>query len=205
MKKPNEIGLEVIELEDQVLLVDSKWKYKNKELSIHLDTISIKSSATLSGWFGIGFIDNHKEIIASTKQHKGLPLLVIEDDVDNLGEDHTNIRILQHNTSILDARQYFDGFKDGYNKAKETYKFTEEDLKKILEFWGDRGRYDKEGFTCSFEKWWEQIGKDSIESLTKKELWVEVETELDAYYRNGLGGGGRFPKITNDQIKGVWK
>lgn len=194
MKPISELGLELIELEDQVLLVDNinvsespyvLWKNKIYSNKIHSFT-------------GVKY-DECKRVISSTKQIEGLPLLVIEDEVDSIVESEFKIKHPSDETHWKKAL-----WKDGYATAKETYKFTEEDLKKILEFWGERGRYDKEGFTCSFEKWWEQIGKNSIESLTKKELWIEVKKMPQSRFITTAMHKYQ-PKITEGKIKAVWK
>ena len=57
-------------------------------------------------------------------------------------------------------------------------KYTEGDLKKILEEWGERVRYDNEGYTCSFEKWWSQKRSHIIQSLQKYPKWVVMESEI---------------------------
>lgn len=61
---------------------------------------------------------------------KGLPLLPEfsqEDDVDK-------IAITEHefNHKTVDEISFRLGFKEGYNKAKETYKYTEEDLREVV-------------------------------------------------------------------------
>ena len=210
MKPISELGLELIELEDQVLLVQSDWKdipyiknakddkvYMIAKEKIALEILSVP-------------VKNCPQIIASTKPLEGLPLLVIEDEVDDLAEDHTNIRILQHKTSIQVATQYFDGFKEGYNKAKETYKFTEEDLKGVFLI----GLMENISGILNER----ELDKSEIESLflkqlkriTKKELWIEVEEKHFRTVKNSEGDviDHQFtiePKITNNQIKAVWK
>lgn len=203
MKNIRELGLETIQLDDQVLLVDRKSRIRNGDF--------ILGGADDESFHEIWVMDNHFiseedcKVLASTKPLEGLPLLVTEDEVDSIVESEFKIKHPSDETHWKKAL-----WKDGYATAKETYKFTEEDLKKILEFWGERGRYDKEGFTCSFEKWWEQTGKNSIESLTKKELWVEVEEKHFRTVKNNEGQliNHQFtiePKITEGKIKAVWK
>lgn len=191
-KKVSELGLETIQLEDQVLLVDSKWKYKNNKLSIYSDMISIKSNATLSGWFGIGFVNNHKEIIASTKQLEGLPLLVIEDEVEKLAEAQFDDILLQR------------GFKTGYKTSQKSHPYSEEDMARAIEmarvfkFRRDENDYT----TVEFQK----AVKDIIQSLTKKELWVEVElSQIKSSDRTGYSVERVIPKIIEGKIKAVWK
>lgn len=83
---------------------------------------------------------NQYQILAHLPLHnapflEGVPLLPPfeqEDDVENMGEDATNLRILKHKTPSQVARQYFDGYVEGYNKAREKYKYTEEDVIYLL-------------------------------------------------------------------------
>lgn len=126
MKKASELGLELIELEDQVLLVDENSKKQN--------IINVK----INGFRRVF------EIIASTKPLEGLPLLVIEDGVENLA-----------------------------NQAEI-----------------------------------EEIKKE-FQSLTKKELWIEVEEKHFRTVKNSKSEliDHQFtiePKITNNTIKAVW-
>lgn len=145
MKKASELGLELIELEDQVLLVDRN--------------IAIKH-------------------IASTKPLEGLPLLVIEDELS----EH---EIFMVKSGVL--RDDIINWKKGYNKAKEVYKFTEKDLRKAYMYG-----------LCQ-EKAFEEV----MSELTKKELWIEVECNKVLTRNPPIEVFG--PKITNNQIKGIWK
>lgn len=183
MKKTSEVGLSVRVVKGKVFLLKGGAVDLNEER--------------------IAFDLN--DLIACSEQIGSFPLLVIEDGVKMLAEHSSEVQEATYTPQHKIT--YKHGFMDGYNKAKETYKFTEEDLKRVLEFWGERGRYDKEGFTCSFEKWWEQTGKNSIKSLTKKELWIEVEYDYEEHPE--LVGNPKeewyLPKIINNQIKAVWK
>lgn len=139
--------------------------------------------------------DSYRNRIASIedKPLEGLPLLVIEDEVDSIVESEFKIKHPSDETHWKKAL-----WKDGYATAKETYKFTEDDLGKLIEICID---VQESGKLINHV----DVVKKFNQSLTKKELLIEVETELDAYYRNGVGGGGKFPKIINNQIKAVWK
>jgi predicted RNase H-like nuclease len=72
MKKISELGLELIELEDQVLLVDKNSKIEKGDL-FEFDTLI----CTYDGTYHLSAGREHK-IIASTKPLEGIPLLVIE-------------------------------------------------------------------------------------------------------------------------------
>lgn len=208
MKNIKELNLELIELEDQVLLVEKSVISVGDYITDSLRVWRWNDDCSLLG---------RKKVISSTKPLEGLPLLVIEDEervvelfdyIENLSKTLYNPE--RHRDESIKSLISV-ACQSVYNKTKETYKFTEEDLKKILEFWGERGRYDKEGFTCSFEKWWEQTGKNSIESLTKKELWVEIENYCGSPYTtercpkcvDSCDRAYQRPKITDGKIKAI--
>ena len=67
-------------------------------------------------------------LIAVASNNPNIDIPKVVDGVEMLGEDETNIRILQHKTPSQIARQYFDGFIKGYNKSQETHPFSEEDM-----------------------------------------------------------------------------
>lgn len=70
-------------------------------------------------------------LIAVTTNNPNIDIPKVVDEVEMLGEDETNIRILQHKTPSQIARQYFDGYEEGYNKCLETNGNSDEDM---LEF-----------------------------------------------------------------------
>ena len=211
MKNIKELGLETIQLEDQVLLVNSKSGTSKGDLFIDKRTPNeIRNHVADS--YENHFDDHWKhKIIASTKPLEGLPLLVIEDEVENVF----------YQDNILDkevAQHFFSLFKEGYNKAKETFKFTEEDLRKAIQLGSDFCDIE------SFEPVPELVISDFLQSLTKKELYVEVEEKSIEEIEIELGIYGHDEglteseyseyikknnvlklKITNNQIKAVWK
>ena len=199
MKNIKELNLELIQLTDQVLLVDPSkpcqegdWIYWNKRPVKSIDTTYSKAT---------------KYIITSTKQLEGLPLLFIQDEVDELidkemikmGHEPSRVRHL----IFGEDRQLA---KAVYNKAKTTYKFTEEDLRQAVEdaldwFGGGRDRdlIDSHSFMDRY-----------IQSLTQKELYVEVDCE----YGDNCPSKGAYdkqylckiiPRITDNKIKAIWK
>lgn len=210
MKKASELGLELIELEDQVLLVDSlksrvygdyyvlrnAWGLNSHEVTQWTEAKHSLLSGKKSNPTGV--------IIASTKQLEGIPLLVIEDEVEKVF----------YQDNILDkevAQHFFPLFKEGYNKARETYKFTEDNLLVIRNKFvqllpiGDINAWDLIKSIQKYTEWFDKY----IQSLTKKELWIEVE--LIPVYDNH-GGGNIFEsdkkeviRITQGKIKAVWK
>lgn len=223
MKSVTELGLELIELEDQVLLVDKKSKggkfyYVDNSLGKRIETAETRPSGDVF------------EIIASTKPLEGLPSLVIEDEVDENIKNRNFYKQIMNPYPIesYSYTAYEKGFIEGYNKStefysnlKETYKFTEEDFREaVCEAWNScEDNEDEETFTQVFNR--------IIQSLTKKELWLEVEyfyhsskefygDEADwvkcdeSQYNSIRSEIPKCPlkvelKVTNNQIKGIWK
>lgn len=214
MKNIKELGLELIELEDQILLVDKNQKLSKGDWHIEKNQIINQFPDYLTD------IDDCVKIIASSKQLEGLPLLVIED------ED-----IFVFNTLPYEIKEFLHSisFRKGFRKAKETYKFTEEDIVEFLNWVGN------DGYPCidkSKKGLWvlhPQEPKDFTvkellqiwkEQRTKKELYVEVEEVLQVrhgtnWYDLPNQKSGRDPegiyqtdirlKITDNKIKAVWK
>ena len=195
MKPISELGLETIQLEDQVLLVDPNeasqegdWIYWNKRPVKAIDTTYSKDT---------------KYIIASTKPLEGLPLLVIEDEADEIidqemikmGHEPSRVRhpIFGEDRELAKALYY---------KAKETFKFTEEDLRNALEMARVTKKY-KYGEGRVFSNSIETI----YQSLTKKELWVEAHWNCCGRCIDGEDKcTGKWElKIEKNQIKAVWK
>lgn len=194
MKNISELGLELIELEDQVLLVDNL----NPKVGCYL-----VDNDQIYGPFEINdhLIDYIGNIIASTKPLEGLPLLVIEDEVEKLideeliktGHESKRVRSLIYGEERELAKTL-------YYKAKETYKFTEEDLRKAIDMARKR---DQDG-CIEFED------DEIIQSLTKKELWIEVDGCSDCHLNDGYMSSPNCcrevqPKIINNQIKATYK
>jgi hypothetical protein len=194
MKNIKELRLETIQLEDQVLLVESTVGGGKLNDWVKL---SISKIEKVEEWNEdlVGFCN---KIIASTKPLEGLPLLMIEDEDEakKLWNKFWMSDVIFYNSDIGKA------FKGGFEKAKETFKFTEEDLKIAL----------SEAFKASQEGY--QITSDEIiQSLTKKELWVEIENYCGSPYTtercpkciDSCDRAYQRPKITDGKIKAIWK
>jgi hypothetical protein len=123
---------------------------------------------------------------------EGVPLLPpLEDDVEKLSLINAKTSVKGHKEQDIDteisfmfnyypnwisgARQI--GFKEGYNKAKEKYKYTEEDMRKA--------------FQCG-QQWVHEItntDKDPtsfnelIQSLQQPKYPVAFESEIETYYK----------------------
>jgi hypothetical protein len=220
MKRIKELGLEVIELEEQVLLVNKNKKPNLNEWYLDREGFFPKKVKELNGGLIYHHLDDEDNlyfdrtheimglIVASTKPLEGLLLLVIEDAVEKLAINSFGHKPSKEDNDILLSlgKGYVGGFKEGYNKAKSTYKFTEEDLRKAY-------GQGKHGGSTQIHLEFDEF----IQSLTKKELWVEVDDIGRTHYikedNNGFNDvtGINFhkyewiPKITNNQIKGIWK
>lgn len=189
MKNIKELGLELIELDDQVLLVDKNkdlrnindskiWNYCPNSKFLFKGYQSHLDDAALEGRRDYPF-----EVLCSTKQLEGLPLLVIIED-----------ELSEHEVFMIKAgisRDDINSWKKGFNHAKKTYKFTEDDFRNAL----------SEAFKASQEGY--QITSDEIiQSLSNKELWIEIEDKIAI---DGHTIIGIEPKITEGKIKAIWK
>jgi hypothetical protein len=89
-----------------------------------------------------------KILAQSQPKHEGVPVISLDNYVEKLGEDETNIRILKHKTPSQIARQYFDGFIEGYKSNPN--QFTLKDIEKAIELaqmvkdYGDYKPFTKE-------------------------------------------------------------
>lgn len=66
-----------------------------------------------------------------------LPPLEVEDDVESMAKDYL-FNDYQKQFKVESNDEQFGvlkGYRDGYNKAKETYKFTEEDMRKAADWY----------------------------------------------------------------------
>lgn len=203
-KNIKELGLELAELEDQVLLVDKnevssksgQWIFRD------IDKKIIQNDDYI--------IWNGDVILSSTKQPEGLPLLVIVDETEILAEEAYQKEVLLSNQDPK-WEGYGKGI-DGVIKSKwkeiwirgynQTYKYNEDNLRKIAQA-AFVVMMNPEKVITDFDKWF----NNRIKSLNQKELWVEVEE-----YGEELGCDPVYfglpelrIKITDNKIKAVWK
>lgn len=101
-----------------------------------------------------------------------VPLIELQEDiteVDELAFEYAN---------GIGGYKEINAFKSGYNKAKELYKYTEEDVKKSIKL-AQRTYYteDFQGNTC-FE--FQYTNNEIIEKISapKEPIAVEIETEI---------------------------
>jgi len=110
--------------------------------------------------------------IATNNPNIDIPKVV--DEVEILGEDETNIRILKHKTPSQIARQYFDGFVKGYNKSQETHPFSEEDM---IEF-GQWVSHNDWVYLPSKKYWVNEEQEELCQKISSEELlqlWKEQQ------------------------------
>jgi len=163
----------IIKTENYLLVVDDSEVNINQYVYCDLGYIE-KVMDIIDGWIyhtntlGKNPIKHYKKIIAHLPLNnspvlEGVDLLPpIEDEVDKLSE--------QEIPYIMDTLRW--GFKKGYNKAKEKYKYTEFDIIKAFEYgWNQRhyGRIDENELL--------KIQKRFIQSLQQPKMPVEFECE----------------------------
>jgi hypothetical protein len=88
-------------------------------------------------------------------------------------------------------------YKDGYNKAKEKYRFTEEDIAKAITYGWDLSHYHR----LNTEEKLLKMQRDFIKSLSQPKMPIAFEVDEDYY------GGEVKWKInttTNSDGKKVW-
>ena len=114
---------------DNYLLIVSDDKPKQKEYSVFTPLMKIhKCIEDITG-------DEFKKIIAhlplnNSRILEGVDLLPpLEDEVEKLSADYTEEWCGKRKVDVY----IHDAFKGGYNKAKEKYKYTKDDVIKIVE------------------------------------------------------------------------
>lgn len=152
--------------------------------------ISNEDTKNMNEWYyipktesiGQRLFDNHsvyegnQKILFTTPDLKleGVPLIDFDifpqvKEISEINEMASQVWGNVHRTGVL-------GFIDGYTKAKETYKFTEEDIRKAL----------SESFKASIEGY--RVSTDEIiEQLSKPKIPVSVDIEIEHTYEEFLG------------------
>ena len=96
-----------------------------------------------------------------------LPPLKQEDDVDELAKEYGESIGNKDGTSAFD-------YKRGYNKAKEKYKYTEEDIRMAVRDGSAMGEVNDEEYE-EYVKW-------IIQSLSQPKMPVAFECEIEYFY-----------------------
>jgi len=115
-----------------------------------------------------------------------LPPLEVEDDVEMMAEEEYPIIPYTSPNINWDRANKQEGFESGYNKAREKYKFTEDDIAKAVMF-GRWGETTKKAY------------QDFIESLSQPKTPTHFEFEMeDGFSKNNdeyideLGAKGNY-------------
>jgi len=151
---------------------------------------------------------------------EGVDLLPpLEDDVEKLAKQFANDKMKEYVGSCYADREYLrQGYITGYNKAKETYKYTEEDLRKAYNKGTNQGAFHE--MLVRDEDWKAVDGfikNDNskvdkfIQSLQQPKLPVEFECEMKKNLQE-LSEFSPIPSIevliikttTNSQGQKVW-
>jgi hypothetical protein len=137
-------------------------------------------------------IKNCSQIIASTKPLEGLPLLVIEDEIIGKPLDDY-IRSKASQDKCI-------GFIEGYKTSQKSHPYSEMDMISFHVFVDNyyaNGQNKYKKLLQLLEDW---------KAINKKELWIEVElNQIKASDKTGYDVSKVIPKITNGQLKAIWK
>jgi hypothetical protein len=136
------------------------WEDKVKYLNSNLETFKVISHLPLNE---APYLDGVPV----------LPSLPKEDDVKELfKEEYEQAR---KRGSQDYAEGYYGGIFDGYEQAREKYKFTEEDLRKAI----DMATSSKNDYKLNFYK-----PNEIIQSLQQPKLPIAVECEIEPDYKH---------------------
>ena len=168
----------IIKTENYLLVVDDS---EIKEGDIVLETY-------VDGTNGLEQIDTlndihplvHKKILAhlplSVNNLKNIPLLppLPVEDAEKLGMHDLESYYGSNLELTAPGRMWVEGFDIGYNKAKEKYKYTEEDLRKMFSrAWELRDRYKN----LDYDKREEFFFQKELKSLSKYPIGFECKME----------------------------
>jgi hypothetical protein len=160
----------IIQTKNYLLVVDDKktianWYYNESEGKVD----SIEFTPTVIGGTIVHNIKAHLPLNNSPIL-EGVDLLPpLEDEVDKLSADYTEEWCSKRKVDVY----IHDAFKAGYNKAKEKYKYTEEDLIKVWKACLDFNKPAGSDSGINFE--------DFIQSLPKTKLPVAFDCEVERY------------------------
>ena len=163
---------EIIYTEHYALIV-SKLTSPAKEGQVFLSKENIIH--TVVGWnFADRLIIAHRPL-TDAPILEGVPILPEfsqEDDVEDLALAYASSKGYVNPEGYSDKQVgLLHGFIDGYNKAKETYKYTEEDLRKAMYF-GTHGEYDKEKTTIGFIQYLQQPKHPKYFECEMEKVWA---------------------------------
>jgi hypothetical protein len=117
---------------------------------------------------------------------ENLPLLPsIENEVEELANDMFE----EHSTNVLSPQHEMRKmFMYGYNKAKEKYKYTDEDIMSAM----------KRAVKYYSHMWDDSDGEKIIQSLQQPKMPIGFESDME--YRDMLGYWYKIDEITKESI-----
>ena len=210
MKSIKELGLEIIELQDEVLLVEGDWQEIPYIKNVIDDNIYIIAKEKIALEILSVPLKNCPQIIASTKPREKLALLIIESEAELLAKEYDK----EYNDPehFDEQESYLNrcGFRHGYNKAKEIYKYTETQMKHIFSIGMMENLslilkdqvLDENTINVLFER--------AIKPYREKMLYLEVNKK---HFRTVKNHDGQVidseyiiePKIEDNKLKGIWR
>lgn len=193
--------LPLIQTDSYLLIVDDS---EIKDARPHIGKYYYDKDNSVIGKFPSHLTDLHvcKKIIAhlplnGTPVLKGVDLLPpIEDEVDRIYEDMEDLFHKKYDDTF-----HYYSFVEGYNKAKEKYKFTEEDIMSAM----------KRAVKYYSHMWDDSDGEKIIQSIQQLKTPVAFECEMDikCWCMKPENGGcaecNQKPKTTtNSQGQTMW-
>jgi len=176
----------IIQTKNYLLVVDDKktianWYYNESEGKVD----SIEFTPTVIGGTIVHNIKAHLPLNNSPIL-EGVDLLPpLEDEVDKLSADYTEEWCSKRKVDVY----IHDAFKAGYNKAKEKYKYTEDDMKIAIQ----------QAFLSGVERL-EDFGKVEsmlMENIKQPKYPIGFECE-DEVYMYSINGDIIKPKTTTN-------
>ncbi len=163
-----------------------------------------------SGHFGGEDLEFNRRVIASTNSDylPNIDVSIIADKIGGVDVDKLFKKYLNERYKTMGNPQYFDEreckrvFFDTFNKAKETFKYTEEDLRKAFKAGKEYQMGEYSEYHGGKEHNYPDI-EQYIQSLQNKQYKVELEME----YETKLTTNGTLYldnpriKITNNSVK----
>ena len=197
---------EIIKTENYLLAVDDS---EIKEGDYHVAIRIVKTNGDKAIAFtdqeqldAIAEIGGAKKIIAHLPLNNApflegvdvLPPLEQEDDVEKLGNKFSNGFALNLSHQLVVALN--EGFKEGYNKAREKYKYTEEDMRGFHKFFmeiGTNSIYD------ALTLYIQSLSQQKIPIGFKCQTFDTGDDKLDGTHILGIR------TTTNSQGQSVWE
>lgn len=205
IKPISDLGLEIIQHEDHTLLVDKKSKGGKYYFVDNSLGKRIESSETIPS-------GDVYEIISSTKQLDGIPLLVIESEEEKIKRIALEWFVNVDKREISFDLGWIKIFEAGFNSNKKNY--TRDDLIEAYIKGGNDMhnhciKHDWKGVYQKFDNnKFNELGARYIKSKSKKELHIHVDlipTKSSIFRENDNAPYGKYkPKIVDNIIYCIW-